>query len=131
MGGEEFVATLPAELGDAVRPLVFFDKEAFADTYFQLFDELYDAYDGDDTKILLAPSWAHGASEAFMRRVRAVADQRGGVMIHMHLLQSPVHKAGGGAATTSPRFSGSTISVSSPRTAPMAMRSTSPNRRSR
>src|SRR6266849_1321210 len=66
MGGEEFVATLPAELGDAVRPLVFFDKEAFADAYFRLFDELYDAYDGDDTKILLAPSWAHGASEAFM-----------------------------------------------------------------
>ena len=95
MGGEEFVATLPAELGDAVRPLVFFDKEAFADAYFRLFDELYDAYDGDDTKILLAPSWAHGASEAFMRRVRAVADRRGGVMIHMHLLQSPVHKAWG------------------------------------
>jgi cytosine/adenosine deaminase-related metal-dependent hydrolase len=95
MGGEEFVATLPAELGAAVRPLVFFDKEAFADAYFRLFDELYDAYDGDDTKILLAPSWAHGASDAFMRRVRAVADRRGGVMIHMHLLQSPVHKAWG------------------------------------
>jgi 5-methylthioadenosine/S-adenosylhomocysteine deaminase len=95
MGGEEFVATLPAELGDAVRPLVFFDKEAFADDYFRLFDELYEAYDGDDTKILLAPSWAHGASDAFMRRVRAVADRRSGVMIHMHLLQSPVHKAWG------------------------------------
>jgi predicted metallopeptidase len=29
------------------------------------------------------------------RRVRAKADERGGVMIHMHLLQSPVHKAYG------------------------------------
>ena len=37
----------------------------------------------------------HGASEAFLRRVRAKADERGGVMIHMHLLQSPVHKAYG------------------------------------
>jgi hypothetical protein len=27
--------------------------------------------------------------------VRAKADERGGVMIHMHLLQSPVHKAYG------------------------------------
>jgi cytosine/adenosine deaminase-related metal-dependent hydrolase len=44
---------------------------------------------------LLAPCWAHGASEAFLRRVRAEADDRGGVMIHMHLLQSPVHKAYG------------------------------------
>ncbi len=39
--------------------------------------------------------WAHGASEAFLRRVRAKADERGGVMIHMHLLQSPMHKAYG------------------------------------
>jgi len=27
--------------------------------------------------------------------VRAKTDERGGVMIHMHLLQSPVHKAYG------------------------------------
>src|SRR5215472_14419189 len=31
----------------------------------------------------------------FLRRVRDKADERGGVMIHMHLLQSPVHKAYG------------------------------------
>jgi 5-methylthioadenosine/S-adenosylhomocysteine deaminase len=95
MMGEDFVETLPLELRSAARPLVFFDKEAFADAYFRLFDDLYDAYNDGDTRILLAPSWAHGASESFLRRVRAKADERGGVAIHMHLLQSPVHKAYG------------------------------------
>ena len=83
----------PGPTGEAARPFVFFDKEAFADEYFRLFDELYDTYNNSETRILLAPCWAHGASEAFLHRVRAKADERGGVMIHMHLLQSPVQKA--------------------------------------
>src|SRR6266446_3426062 len=95
MGGEEFIETLPPDLRVGARPFVFFDREALADSYFRLFDELYDTYNNKDTRILLAPCWAHGASEAFLRRVRAKADERGGVMIHMHLLQSPVHKAYG------------------------------------
>jgi cytosine/adenosine deaminase-related metal-dependent hydrolase len=95
MGGEEFVATLPADLSEAARPFVFFDKEALLDQYFRLFDELYEAYNNADTRILLAPCWAHGASAAFLRRVRAKADECPGVMIHMHLLQSPVQKAYG------------------------------------
>jgi 5-methylthioadenosine/S-adenosylhomocysteine deaminase len=95
MGGEEFIETLPPELQQVARPFVFFDKEAFADEYFRLFDELYETYNNADTRILLAPSWAHGASEAFLRRVRAKAEQHAGIMIHMHLLQSPVQKAYG------------------------------------
>jgi cytosine/adenosine deaminase-related metal-dependent hydrolase len=95
MGGEEFIDTLPPDLEKATRPYVFFDKEAFADDYFRLFDELYETYNNADTRVLLAPCWAHGASEAFLRRVRAKAEARGGVMIHMHLLQSPVQKAYG------------------------------------
>src|SRR5215472_6351258 len=95
MGGEEFIETLPPDLSEAARSFVFFDKEAFADDYFRLFDELYDIYNGADTRILLAPCWAHGASEAFLRRVRAKSEARGAVMIHMHLLQSPVQKAYG------------------------------------
>jgi 5-methylthioadenosine/S-adenosylhomocysteine deaminase len=95
MGGEEFIETLPADLQAGARPFVVFDKEALADSYFRLFDELYETYNNDNTRILLAPCWAHGASEAFLRRVRAKADERPGVMIHMHLLQSPVHKAYG------------------------------------
>jgi len=74
---------------------VFHDKEALATSYFRLFDELYETYNNTETRILLAPCWAHGASEAFLRRVRDKADERGGVMIHMHLLQSPVQKAYG------------------------------------
>src|ERR1700751_1412538 len=88
MGGEEFIETLPPDLREAAHPFVFFDKEAFADEYFRLFDELYDAYNNADTRILLAPCWAHGASEHFLRRVRAKSEARGGAMIHMHLLQS-------------------------------------------
>ncbi len=95
MGGEDFIASLPDELREAARSFVFFDKAAFADEYFRLFDELYDTYNDADLRILLAPSWAHGASEAFLRRVRETAAARGGVMIHMHLLQSPVQKAYG------------------------------------
>src|ERR1700739_4670787 len=95
MGGEEFIESLPADLREAARPFVFFDKEAFADEYFRLFDQLYGTYNNADTRILLAPSWAHGASEACLRRVRATAEQHAGIMIHMHLLQSPVQKAYG------------------------------------
>jgi len=95
MGGEEFVATLPPDLRAAARPFVFFDKETFLDEYFRLFDDLYGTYNDDDTRILLAPCWAHGASEAFLRRVHSKAEACGGVMIHMHLLQSPVQKAYG------------------------------------
>jgi cytosine/adenosine deaminase-related metal-dependent hydrolase len=95
MGGEEFVASLPPDLREAAHPFVFFDKEVFLDQYFRLFDDLFDAYNNEDTRILLAPSWAHGASEAFLRRVRSKAEAYGGVMVHMHLLQSPVQKAYG------------------------------------
>jgi cytosine/adenosine deaminase-related metal-dependent hydrolase len=95
MGGEEFIETLPPDLREAARPFVFLDKEALVDDYFRLFDELYETYNNADTRILLAPCWAHGASESFLHRVCAKADKRGGVMIHMHLLQSPVQKAYG------------------------------------
>jgi 5-methylthioadenosine/S-adenosylhomocysteine deaminase len=79
MGGEEFIETLPPDLRVGARPLVFFDKESLADSYLHLFDELYETYNDKDTRILLAPRWAHGASEEFLRRVRAKADERGGV----------------------------------------------------
>jgi cytosine/adenosine deaminase-related metal-dependent hydrolase len=95
MGGKDFLLTLPVDLREAARPFVHFDKTAFADEYFRLFDELYETYNDAATRILLAPSWAHGASEAFLRRVRETADARGGVMVHMHLLQTPLQKAYG------------------------------------
>ena len=35
MGGEEFIETLPPDLRVGAHPLVFFDKEALADSYFR------------------------------------------------------------------------------------------------
>ena len=92
---EGFFATLPPELQAWAAPLVRFDKPKAADEYFALFDDLHARYNGADTRILLAPSWAHGATDAFLRRVRERSDALGGVPIHMHLLQTPVQKAYG------------------------------------
>lgn len=88
-----FFETLPADLKDWARPRVFYDKQALEDNYFDLFDELYGRYDNDDTRILLSPSWAHGASTSFLQRTRAESERRGGVKIHIHTLQTPVQKA--------------------------------------
>ena len=92
---EGFLATLPADLRAWATPLVRFDKRRAADEYFALFDDLYARHNGAETRILLAPSWAHGATDAFLRRVRERSDALGGVPIHMHLLQTPVQKAYG------------------------------------
>jgi hypothetical protein len=70
-------------------------KHKAADEYFALFDDLYARHNGADTRILLAPLWAHGVTDAFLRRVRVRSDALGGVPIHMHLLQTPVQKAYG------------------------------------
>ncbi len=67
MGGEEFIETLPPDLRVEARRLVFSDKQSLADSHFRLFDELYETYNNTETRILLAPCWAHGASEAFLR----------------------------------------------------------------
>src|SRR5262249_31529773 len=111
MGGEEFIETLPPNLKAEARPFVFFDKEVVADSYFRLFDELYEAYNSTETRILLAPCWAHGASETFLRRVCAKADERGGVMIHSTCCSRRCTKPMAGAGTESRRYSGSMISV--------------------
>jgi len=92
---EGFFATLPPDLQAWAAPLVRFDKRKAADEYVALFDDIYARYNGPDTRILLAPSWAHGATDAFLRRVRERSDALGGVPIHMHLLQTPVQKAYG------------------------------------
>jgi 5-methylthioadenosine/S-adenosylhomocysteine deaminase len=92
---EGFLATLPPDLQAWAAPLVRFDKRKAVDDYFALFDDLYARHNGEETRVLLAPSWAHGATDAFLRRVRERSDTLGGVPIHMHLLQTPVQKAYG------------------------------------
>ena len=95
MDGEAFLKTLPPDLQRDASPFVELDREKVWNDYFELFEDLYASYNGAHSRILLAPSWAHGASETFLRRVRDTSDGHGGTIVHMHLLQSPVQKEWG------------------------------------
>ena len=88
-----FFETLPDDLKEWAHPRVFYDKQALEDNYFELFDQLYARFNNDETRILLSPSWAHGATPQFLQRCHAESQRRGGVKIHIHTLQSPVQKA--------------------------------------
>ena len=88
-----FFKTLPAELQDFARPRVEYDKAQIEADYFSLFADLHVRYDNAATRILLSPSWAHGLTERFARRI--VDTAAGKTQIHMHTLQSPVQKAYG------------------------------------
>jgi cytosine/adenosine deaminase-related metal-dependent hydrolase len=99
---EAFWRTLPPDLQDWSKPLVKIDRKSAHDEYFALFDDLYRAFNGDDTKILLSAAWAHGATEEYLRRMRDAAERLGGVQIHIHTLQTPVQKAYGLAAHGKP-----------------------------
>jgi cytosine/adenosine deaminase-related metal-dependent hydrolase len=94
--------TLPPDLQAWSRPLVFVDRQALHDEYFALFDELYRAHNGAETRILLSAAWAHGATEGYLRRMKETADARGGVQVHIHTLQSPVQKTYGKRAHGKP-----------------------------
>lgn len=88
-----FFETLPQDLKEWARPRVFYDKQVLEDNYFELFDQLYSSFDSSETRILLSPSWAHGATAQFLQRCRVESERRGGVKTHIHTLQSPVQKA--------------------------------------
>ncbi len=88
-----FLATLPADLRAFAEPLVALDSSAMERDYFDLFDHLFRTYDGDDTRILLSPSWAQAVTESFLARTRETSDRLGKVPIHMHCLQTPIQKA--------------------------------------
>ncbi|MCF7927460.1 MAG: amidohydrolase family protein [Spirochaetales bacterium] len=92
---EGFFETLPPELQEFTRSMVFYDKEAFADAYMDLFENLYKSYNGEETRLILGPSWAMGATDKFLQRVKVRADELGGLPIHLHTLQTPVQKAYG------------------------------------
>src|SRR5688572_21245482 len=83
-----FFETLPAELKDWAKPRVHYDKKQLEEDYFALFADLRSKYENSETRILLSPSWAHGLTERFARRIADVA--AGKIPIHMHTLQSPV-----------------------------------------
>ena len=90
-----FFDTLPPDLQEIARPLVYYDREAFADAYLDLFEHLYSHYNNEDTRILLGPSGAHWVTDEFIQRIKARADELGKVQIHMHTLQTPIQKAYG------------------------------------
>ena len=89
-----FIETLPADLKAWAERHATGDPDRLADTYFALFEGLHGRFDGPDTRILLSPSWAHGATDDFLRRTRDLAE-RLGAQIHMHLLQTPIQRAYG------------------------------------
>ncbi len=44
---------------------------------------------------MLSPSWAHGATDSFLRRTRDESSRRGGVCVHIHTLQTSHQRAYG------------------------------------
>jgi cytosine/adenosine deaminase-related metal-dependent hydrolase len=92
---EKFFETLPPDLQEFCRPMVYYDKEAVVEEYFTLFEDLHGTYNGDDTRIIFGPSWAQGSTEAFLKRVKKRADELGKIPIHLHTLQTPHQKAYG------------------------------------
>lgn len=91
----KFLKTLPQDLQEFCRPMVYYDKEMVARTYFEVYDYLYDRYHGDDIRIIHGPSWAHGCTDEFLLRVKESADSHGKLPIHIHTLQTPHQKAYG------------------------------------
>jgi len=87
----KFFETLPPDLKEWAKPRVHYDKAQIEADYFALFADLHAKYNNAETRILISPSWAHGLTERFARRV--VDTAAGKTQIHMHTLQSPVHKA--------------------------------------
>jgi 5-methylthioadenosine/S-adenosylhomocysteine deaminase len=95
LGEEEFLKTLPADLREAVRPLVDYDKQAFVEQYLSLFEDLWSRFNTEDTRVLLGPSWVQGSTDDFLRAVRERSESLGGVPVHIHTLQTPIQKAYG------------------------------------
>jgi 5-methylthioadenosine/S-adenosylhomocysteine deaminase len=92
---EAFFKTLPSDLQDYLRPMVYHDKAAFVDRYFDTFETLHRKYNGEESRVFFGPSWVQGATPAFLQRVKARADELGKTQIHIHTLQTPHQKAYG------------------------------------
>ncbi len=93
-----FLASLPADLAEFMRPALTYDARRIEEDYFALFEALREEYEqgpGSLCRILLGPSWAHGTTEPFLARVRDRAAALGGLPIHIHTLQTPHQRAYG------------------------------------
>lgn len=94
---ERFFDSLPEDLKAFARPLVFFDKEKVQDYYVDLFQTLRSDFHSDMTNILLGPSWAHGCTDLFYKKIMELSERYGGLPMHIHTLQTPYQKAYGEA----------------------------------
>lgn len=92
---QEFAKTLPDDLADFVRPFIAYDADAIEQGYMDLFEALHAEFDGPMSRIFHGPSWAHGTTESFFRRVRDSAAANGNIPIHIHTLQTPHQRAYG------------------------------------
>ncbi|KPJ84949.1 MAG: hypothetical protein AMS17_15215 [Spirochaetes bacterium DG_61] len=91
----KFFKTLPPDLQEFCKPMVYYDKEAVVEEYFNIFESLYSRYNDDNSRIIFGPSWAQGSTVEFFQRVKARADELGKIPIHIHTLQTPHQKAYG------------------------------------
>ena len=93
-----FLRSLPPDLAEWMRPTLTYDADKIEHDYFAQFEALREEYEtGPDgmTRVLLAPSWAHGTTERFLHRVRDRAQQLGCLPVHIHTLQTPHQRAFG------------------------------------
>jgi 5-methylthioadenosine/S-adenosylhomocysteine deaminase len=92
---EEFFKTIPLDLQEFARPMVYFNKKEFVRRYFELFDTLYSRHSGDCVRVIFGPSWAQGCTDDFLQQIKEKADSLGKTQIHLHTLQTPIQKAYG------------------------------------
>ena len=93
-----FLGTLPDDLAAFIRPTLTYDADAIEEGFFDQFEALREEYETGPEgmcRVLLAPSWAHGATERFLARVRDRTHQLGGLPVHIHTLQTPHQRAFG------------------------------------
>ncbi len=93
-----FLASLPDDLAAFMRPVLTYDAEKIEHDYFDQFEALRESFEAGPegmSRMLLAPSWAHGTTERFLVRVRDRARALNGLPIHLHTLQTPHQRAYG------------------------------------
>ncbi len=93
-----FLRSLPPDLAEWMRPTLTYDADKIENDYFDQFEALREEYEAGPegmTRVLLAPSWAHGTTERFLHRVRDRAQQLGSLPVHIHTLQTPHQRAFG------------------------------------
>lgn len=92
---KKFYDTLPKDMQDFVKPMIFIDNEQVTNDYFDLFTEIYNTYNSENLKIILGPMWVQGSTDEFLLKVKEKSQELGNLPIHIHTLQTPIQKAFG------------------------------------